>query len=81
MPAAVILEATAGIELRPAAALAAASLPVAVVNPRKVRNFAKSTGKLAKTDALDALVPAHCVETIRPPVRPPRGPDTQDSTR
>ena len=49
MPAAVILEATGGIELPLAAALAAASLPVAVVNPRQVRDFAKSTGQLAKT--------------------------------
>ena len=81
IPAAVILEATAGIELPLAAALAAASLPVVVVNPRRVRDFAKATGKLAKTDALDAQVLAHCVEAVRPPVRPQRGPDTQDSTR
>ena len=68
-PAAVILEATAGRSI-PA--------PVAVVNPRRVRNFAKSTGKLAKTDA---LVLAHCVEAVRAPMRPLRVPDTQDSTR
>ena len=69
-PAAVVLEATGGIELPLAAALAAASLPVAVVNPRQVRDFAKSTGQLAKTDRLDARVLAHFGEAVRPPIRP-----------
>ena len=76
-PAAVILEATGGIELPLAAALAAASLPVAVVNPRQVRDFAKSTGQLAKTDRLDARVLAHFGEAVRPPIRPLRDADTQ----
>ena len=49
-PAGVITESTGGLELPLVAALAAASLPVAVVNPRQVRDFAKSTGQLAKTD-------------------------------
>ena len=53
-PAGVITESTGGLELPLVAALAAASLPVAVVNPRQVRDFAKSTGLLAKTDRLDA---------------------------
>ena len=66
MPAAVILEATGGIELPLAAALGAASLPVAVVNPRQVRDFAKSTGQLAKTDRLDARILAHFGEAVRP---------------
>ncbi|MCC7024836.1 MAG: transposase [Thermomicrobiales bacterium] len=52
------------------AALAAASLPVAVVNPRQVRDFAKAVGHLAKTDALDAQVLAHFAEAIRPASRP-----------
>ena len=77
MPAAVILEATGGIELPLAAALAAAYLPVAVVNPRQVRDFAKSTGQLAKTDRLDARVLAPFGEAVRPLVRPLRDADTQ----
>ena len=52
-PAALVLEASGGLELPLVAALAAASLPVVVVNPRQVRDFAKATGQLAKTDALD----------------------------
>jgi len=55
-PVAVLLEATGGIEVPLVSALAAASLPVVVVNPRQVRDFAKATGRLAKTDALDARV-------------------------
>ena len=53
-PTLVVLEATGGMEVRLAAALAAAGLPVAVVNPRQVRAFARATGRLAKTDRLDA---------------------------
>ena len=53
-PAAVLLEATGGLEVPLVASLAAAALPVVVVNPRQVRDFAKATGRLAKTDALDA---------------------------
>src|SRR5919108_884132 len=55
-PTLVVLEATGGLEVPLTAALAAAGVPVAVVNPRQVRDFAKGTGKLAKTDALDARV-------------------------
>ena len=58
-------------------ALAAAALPVVVVNPRQVRDFAKSTGQLAKTDRLDAQVLAHFGEAVRPPMRPLRDDDTQ----
>jgi transposase len=50
--------------------LAAAGLPVAVVNPRQVRDFARATGRLAKTDAIDARVLAHFAELIQPPIRP-----------
>jgi transposase len=69
-PALVVLEATGGMEVRLAAALAAAGLPVAVVNPRQVRAFARAMGRLAKTDRLDAAVIAHFAEAVRPPVRP-----------
>ena len=68
-----LLEATGGLELPLVAALAAAALPVVVVNPRQVRDFARATGTLAKTDALDAAVLAHFADAIRPEVRPLRG--------
>lgn len=68
-PMRIVLEASGGLETALAAALAAAELPLAVVNPRQVRDFAKATGTLAKTDALDAQVLAHFAEAIRPPVR------------
>ena len=71
-PIAVLLEATGGLEVPLVSARAAASLPVVVVNPRQVRDFAKTTGKHAKTDALDAQVLAHFAEAVRPPVRPLR---------
>ena len=76
-PAAVILEATGGLELPLVAAVAAAALPVAVVNPRQVRDFARSTGQLAKNDQLDARILAHFGEAVRPPIRPLRDADTQ----
>ena len=59
------------------AALAAAALPVVVVNPRQVRDFARATGTLAKTDALDAAVLAHFADAVRPSVRPLRDAETQ----
>ena len=76
-PAGVITESTGGLELPLVATLAAASLPVAVVNPRQVRDFARSTGRLAKTDRLDAQVLAHFGEAVRPPMRPLRDNETQ----
>lgn len=69
-PVTIVLEATGGLELPLATALAAAALAVTVVNPRQVRDFAKGTGQLAKTDRLDAEVLARFAEAIRPPVRP-----------
>jgi transposase len=66
-PTLVVLEATGGLEGPVTAALAAAGVPVAVVNPRQVRDFAKGTGKLAKTDALDARVLAHFAQAVAPP--------------
>jgi transposase len=69
-PTLVVLEATGGFEVTVAAALAAAKLPLAVVNPRQIRNFARSMGRLAKTDRLDAEVIALFAERIRPEPRP-----------
>jgi transposase len=69
-PALVVLEATGGLERLAAAELAAAGLPVAVVNPRQVRDFARAVGQLAKTDALDAALLARFGEAVRPAPRP-----------
>lgn len=69
-PALIVLEATGGIEHQVTSALASAELPVVVVNPRQVRDFAKATGQLAKTDAIDAGVLARFAEAVRPAVRP-----------
>ena len=69
-PTLIVLEATGGLEIRIAASLANASLPVAVVNPRQVRDFAKATGALAKTDAIDARILARFAEAVKPTVRP-----------
>ena len=69
-PALVVLEASGGYERPLVAALAASKLLVAVVNPRQARDFAKATGKLAKTDELDARALAHFAEAVRPQVRP-----------
>ena len=65
-PGLIVMEATGGFEAIVAAALAGAHLPLAVVNPRQIRDFARATGKLAKTDALDAAAIAHFAEAIRP---------------
>jgi len=69
-PALIVLEATGGLERNITGALGSAPLPVVVVNPRQVRDFAKATGQLAKTDRIDALVLAHFAEAMRPPLRP-----------
>jgi transposase len=69
-PAAIVLEATGGYEVPVVAALAAAGLTPAVVNPRQARRFAEGTGRLAKTDPLDAAVLAHFAEAVRPEPRP-----------
>ena len=69
-PSGVVLEATGGFEMLVASELDLAGLPVSLVNPRHVRSFARATGKLAKTDAIDAQVLAQFAEAIKPPVRP-----------
>lgn len=66
----IVLEATGGYEMQLVANLVHAQLPVVITNPRKVRAFARSTGKLAKTDKLDAKLLAHFAAAIRPAVRP-----------
>ena len=76
-PVMVVLEASGGIELPLVASMAVEELPVVVVNPRQVRDFARATGKLAKTDSLDAAVLAHFGEAVKPPVRPLRDAETQ----
>ncbi len=68
-PELVVLEATGGYQAQAVAALTLKQLAVAVVNPRQVRDFAKATGRLAKTDTVDAAVLAHFAETIRPEPR------------
>jgi transposase len=69
-PQLVAMEATGGYETIVASAVAAARLPLAVVNPRQIRDFARATGKLAKTDRIDAAAIAHFAEAVRPPARP-----------
>ena len=68
-PTLIVLEATGGYERQLAQALVRAELPVVVVNPRQVRDFAKATGQLAKTDSIDAGVLAHFGEAVRPQLR------------
>ncbi len=68
-PTLIVLEATGGLDVPVSSALAAAGLPVVVVNPRQVRDFAKATGKLAKTDTLDASILAQFAEAVRPVAR------------
>jgi len=67
-PALIVLEATGGVERSVTRALASAELPVVVVNPRQIRDFAKATGQLAKTDGIDALVLARFAEAVRPAI-------------
>lgn len=76
-PTLIVLEATGGWETQVATALALAGLPVAVVNPKHVRDFARATGQLAKTDALDAAILALFAERVRP--TPRRLPDAAEA--
>ena len=69
-PARIVLEATGGLEIPVLQALHGAGLPVVLINPRQVRDFAKALGQLAKTDRLDARVLAHFAAAIKPPLRP-----------
>lgn len=69
-PALVVLEASGGYEAPAVAALQVAGIPAAAINPRQARDFAKATGRLAKTDRIDAEVLAHFAEAVRPEPRP-----------
>jgi len=77
-PTLIVLEATGGLERAATVALATAGLPVVVVNPRQARDFARATGQLAKTDALDARALAHFADVIRPTPRPLPDAQTQE---
>ena len=68
-PELIVLEATGGMEIDAVIKLTEAGLSVAVINPRQARDFAKATGTLAKTDAIDAQLLAHFADAIRPEVR------------
>jgi len=76
-PTLIVMEATGGLEMRLASELSAKSLPVAIINPRQARDFAKATGQLAKTDLVDAATLAAFARAIRPAVRPIKGADTR----
>jgi transposase len=75
-PTLIVMEATGGLETHLASALAAAGLPVAVVNPRQVRDYARACGRLAKTDRIDAQLLAIFARAIRPQVRAPKDEET-----
>jgi transposase len=77
-PTLIVLAATGGLERVATAALATAGLPVVVVNPRQARDFARATGQVAKTDALDARALAHFADVIRPTPRPLPDAQTQE---
>lgn len=77
-PTLVVLEATGGLERALVRGLVDASLPVIVVNPRRVRDFAKATGQLAKTDKLDAQILARFAEVVQPALRAPLDRPTEE---
>ncbi len=77
-PTLIVMEASGGLEQRLACELAARSLVVAVVNPRQVRSFARASGQLAKTDAIDARTLCAFARAIRPQARPPRDLQTRE---
>ncbi|MGH8513634.1 MAG: IS110 family transposase, partial [Gammaproteobacteria bacterium] len=78
VPALVVLEATGGYERAAVVALATARLPLVVANPRQVRDFARATGQLAKTDRIDAFVLARFGATIEPDIRQLKSAETQE---
>lgn len=77
-PQLIILEATGGLQLPVASALGLKELPVAIINPRQARDFARATGRLAKTDAIDARILALFGQQIRPEARPLKDEQTQE---
>jgi transposase len=76
----IVLEPTGGFEMLVAAELTQANLPAVVVNAKRVRDFARATGKLAKTDKLDARVLAHFAAAVRPPLRRLRSEEEEQLT-
>ncbi len=76
-PILIVIEATGGLEVRIATELVSKGLPVAVINPRQARDFAKASGQLAKTDQVDAAVLAAFAKAIRPQSRPLKDADTR----
>jgi transposase len=79
-PSRIVLESTGGLETLAAGILSAASLPVVVVNPRQVRDFAKACGMLAKTDSLDARIIARFGQAVKPEIRPLKDEESQTLT-
>lgn len=79
-PKLIVLEATGGLQNLVAGMLIAAELPVAIINPRQLRDFAKATGKLAKTDRIDAKIIARFGEAIKPEPRPIKDDNNQALT-
>lgn len=77
-PTLVVMEASGGLERRAAAELASRGVSLAVVNPRQVRNFARASGELAKTDAIDARILCAFARAIRPAARTPKDADTHE---
>lgn len=77
-PQIIVIEATGGYERGVIAAMGAAELPVVVVNPRQVRDFARATGKLAKTDSIDARVLAEFAARVNPEIRPLKSEEQED---
>jgi len=79
-PVLIVFESTGGYELLAVTTLYAAGLPVVIINARQIRDFAKSVGKLAKTDTIDAQIIAHFASAIRPKLRPLKDKVTQQLT-
>jgi transposase len=77
-PTLIVLEATGGLEVRIATELAHSRLPVAVVNPRQARDFARAKGCLAKTDRVDAIILASFARCIRPEIRPMKDEESRE---
>ena len=79
-PRLIVFEATGGYETLAVSSLAVAGLPVVVINPRQIRDFAKSIGRLAKTDVIDAGVIARFASAVRPELRPLKDSPSQELT-
>ena len=76
-PTLIVFESTGGLEMLAVSSLVPHRLPVVIINPRQIRDFAKATGKLAKTDAIDAATIARFARDIRPQIRPFKDEQTQ----